>query len=275
MVRPMRRVTEAMVAFRDDPAHAPLFQPSASRGDEIGLAGRELAEMQQGLRQALNQQNRLAALGTAVTKISHDLRNILSTARLVSDGMAESADPQVRRLTPPLLKSIDRAVNLCEQTLTFVRDGSPPLAPTRFLLADLAAEVGASLPASLAGQVTWMTELPLDLAIDADRGQLFRALSNLAQNAVEAGATRVGLAARRGPDDGIALELSDNGPGLSPKAREHLFQPFTGSARAGGTGLGLAIAREIAQLHGGDLTLVDSGAKGTTFRLALPASSGR
>jgi len=272
MVRPMRRVTEAMVAFRDDPGRAPLFQPSARRGDEIGLAGRELAEMQQGLRQALNQQNRLAALGTAVTKISHDLRNILSTARLVSDGMAESADPQVRRLTPTLLKSIDRAVDLCERTLTFVRDGSPPLEPTRFLLADLAAEVGASLPASLAGQVTWMTALPLDLAITADRGQLFRALSNLAQNAVEAGATRLALAARRRDGGAVALELSDNGPGLSPKAREHLFQPFTGSARAGGTGLGLAIAREIAQLHGGDLTLVDSGAKGTTFRLDLPGA---
>ena len=275
MVRPMRRVTEAMVAFRDDPGRAPLFQPSARRGDEIGLAGRELAEMQQGLRQALNQQNRLAALGTAVTKISHDLRTSLSPARLVSDGMAESAAPQVRRLTPTLLKSIDRAVDLCERTLTFVRDGSPPLEPTRFLLADLAAEVGASLPASLAGQVTWMTALPLDLAITADRGQLFRALANLAQNAVEAGATRLALAARRRDGGAVALELSDNGPGLSPKAREHLFQPFTGSARAGGTGLGLAIAREIAQLHGGDLTLVDSGAKGTTFRLDLPGADPR
>ncbi len=270
MVRPMRRVTESMVTFRADPEGAPLFQAPPRRGDEIGIAGRELAQMQQGLRDALNQQARLAALGTAVTKISHDLRNILSTARLVSDRMADSADPQVRRLTPTLLKSIDRAVTLCERTLTFVRDGSPPLEPAPVLLADLAAEVGASLPASVAGQVTWMADLPLDLSVQADRGQLFRALSNLAQNAVEAGATRLAFSARQLPGGCVALLVADNGPGLPPKAREHLFQPFAGSARAGGTGLGLAIAREIAQLHGGDLTLVDSSAKGSTFRIDLP-----
>lgn len=270
MVRPMRRVTESLVAFRADPEHAPIFDAPSRRGDEIGIAGRELGEMQQGLRAALSQKARLAALGTAVSKISHDLRNILSTARLVSDRMADSADPQVRRMTPTLVKSIDRAVTLCEQTLTFVRDGSPPLAPAPLLLADLAAEVGASLPASIAGQVTWMTDLPLDLTLEGDRAQLFRALSNLAQNAVQAGATRLSLTARRKPSGGIEMTLADNGPGLPPKAREHLFQPFTGSARAGGTGLGLAIAREIAQLHGGDLTLVDSSAKGTTFRIDLP-----
>lgn len=270
MVRPMRRVTESLVAFRADPEAAPLFVPSGARSDEIGVAGQALAQMQQGLREALHQKERLAALGTAVSKISHDLRNILSTARLVSDRMADSRDPEVRRLVPPLLAAIDRAVALCDGTLDYAREGTAPLSLGRFPLADLVAEVGAGLPAALTGAVTWVVELPAGLQVTADRAQLFRALSNLAQNAVQAGATRLTVAATAA-EGGVTLTLADNGPGLPPKARAHLFQPFAGAARPGGTGLGLAIARELIEQHGGSLSLVDSHAGGTTFRIKLPA----
>jgi signal transduction histidine kinase len=275
MVRPLRRLTQALIAFRDDPEGAPLFEPQA-RSDELGLAARELTRMQRGLREALGQQARLAALGTAVSKISHDLRNILATTRLVSDRLAESADPAVRRLTPTLLGSIDRAVNLCEQTLSFVREGRPPLQPSRFLLADLVAEVGSALPAPHA-PITWIADLPADLRLEADRAQLFRVLANLAQNALEAGASRLAISARPEPGGRVAILVADNGPGLPPRAREHLFQPFRGSSRPGSSGLGLAIAREIVNLHGGELALVESGAGGTTFRIELPqrAANGR
>lgn len=269
MVGPMRRVTESLVAFRADPEHAPIFDPPARRSDEIGIAGRELARLQSSLRDALRQRARLAALGTAVSKISHDLRNILSTARLVSDRLAASEDPEVKRTAPTLLAAIDRAVTLCEGTLTFVREGAPALQPERFLLSDLVAEVGASLPASLVGAVTWATDLPAELEVEADRQQLFRVLANLAQNAVQAGAQRIAVTART-EGDRVALLVADNGPGLSPKARETLFQPFVGSARSGSTGLGLAIARELVEGHGGGLSLVDSSARGTTFRIELP-----
>ena len=269
MVRPLRRLTAALIAFRDDPEGAPLFQPPR-RSDEIGVAGRELARMQQGLREALGQKARLVALGTAVSKISHDLRNILATTRLVSDRLVESEDPAVRRLTPTLLASIDRAVNLCEQTLAFVREGRPPLQPSRFLLADLVAEVGAALPAPAQGRVTWIADLPSDLWLEADRAQLFRVLTNLVQNAIEAGASRLTVAARVEHDARVAILVSDNGPGLPPRARAHLFQAFQGSTRPGSSGLGLAIAREIVNLHGGELTLVESSASGTTFRIELP-----
>ncbi len=269
MVGPMRRVTESLVAFRADPEHAPIFAPPAARADEIGIAGRELARLQMSLREALSQKTRLAALGTAVSKINHDLRNILSTARLVSDRLADSADPQVRRTAPTLLAAIDRAVTLCEGTLTFVREGAPQLSPERFQLADMVAEVGASLPASLTGAMTWATDLPADLEVEADRAQLFRVLANLAQNAVQAGAQRIAVTARIEGDRAVIL-VADNGPGLSPKARDTLFQPFAGSGRAGSTGLGLAIARELVEGHDGRLSLVDSSARGTTFRIELP-----
>ena len=88
--------------------------------------------MQETVRQALRQKERLAALGTAVAKINHDLRNILSTARLVSDGLADSAAPEVRRVTPRLVAAIDRAVALCAPDLDLHPRGraaaaAPPL----------------------------------------------------------------------------------------------------------------------------------------------------
>ena len=100
MIRPMRRITASMMAFRRDPENFAATLPHTSRADEIGMAQRELIDMQASLRAALRQKERLAALGTAVTKINHDLRNILSTAGLVSERLSSSDDPEVRRVTP-------------------------------------------------------------------------------------------------------------------------------------------------------------------------------
>src|SRR5205085_4829197 len=127
LVRPMRRITASMVEFRDDPEDASRVIAASRRRDEIGVAERELAVLQRTVRQALGQRARLAALGTAVTKINHDLRNILSTARLVTDGLTASAAPEVRRVAPRLLDAIDRAVALCTRTLDFSREDTPPL----------------------------------------------------------------------------------------------------------------------------------------------------
>jgi signal transduction histidine kinase len=270
MVRPMRRITQSMTAFRDDPedaAHSAL-EPSR-RSDEIGIAERELVDMQSRLRAALHQKSRLAALGIAVTKISHDLRGILATARLVSDRIADSDDPEVKRITPTLLGAIDRAVDLCSKTLTFITDKAPELRRSRFPIAVLAEEVGQSLAEVVHGDAVWAVHAPDNPMVDADRDQLFRVLSNLGRNALQAGATRVEVSARS-TGERIVIDVADNGPGLPPRARERLFQPFSGSARPGSSGLGLAIARELMRAHGGDIRLVRSTGEGSTFELELP-----
>jgi replicative DNA helicase len=92
---------------------------------------------------------------------------------------------------------------------------------------------------------------------------------NLARNAVEAGARHLQISAAA-EGDMLAIDIADDGPGLSPRARDNLFRPFFGSGRPGGSGLGLAIARELTRAQGGDLDLVRSTAAGTTFRLTLP-----
>ncbi len=274
LVRPMRRLTAGVVAFRRDPDGAPPLVPSA-RADEIGVAERELAAMQGTVRAALRQRERLATLGTAVAKINHDLRGILSTASLLSERLTESADPEVRRVTPRLVASLDRAVELCSQTLSFTRDGVLPLTPASTDLHRLAEEAGAEVLATArpdGGRVEaeWINDIPAGMLARVDAAQLGRAVVNLGRNAVQAGADRVRLSAQAGRAGALTLTIADNGPGLAPRARENLFQPFAGSARAGGIGLGLAIAREVLRAHGGDLRLVASGAEGTAFALDIP-----
>src|ERR1700720_4272151 len=249
LVRPMRRITARLVEFREGPGAPGGAIGESRRRDEIGVAERELAVLQSTVLQALGQRARLAALGTAVTRINHDLRNVLATARLVTDGLAASAAPEVRRVAPRLLDAIDRAVALCTQTLDFSREGTPPLAPSRFALAPLIDEIGPGLAVS-ADDLAIEDAIPPELAVVADRDQLHRVFLNLARNAVEAGAHRLRFSAMR-EGGTIAIEIADDGPGLPPKARENLFRPFFGSARPGGRGLGLVIAREFGRARRG------------------------
>lgn len=271
MVRPLRRLTESMVAFREQPEDPTRIIEPSRRGDEIGLAEREFAVLQRRLRAALGHRARLATLGEAVAKINHDLRGILSTAQLVSDRLASSNDPEVRRATPVLMKSIDRAVTLCSRILDFSRP-RPEIAAESFALGDLVTDMATALSPALPPGAEISHNVPADLDMFADREQLFRALSNLVRNAAEAGATRIVLAARMDMTPlgrRAIVEIADNGPGLPEPVRQRLFQPFSG-VRSGGTGLGMAIARDLARAHGGELTLVSTGPEGTAFRFSLP-----
>lgn len=269
MVLPMRRITENMIAFREDPEDANRVIGETSRRDEIGTAQRELAGMQSRLRATLTQRAHLAALGTAVAKINHDLRGILASALLLSDRLAHVDDPEVKRVTPTLFSAIQRAVDLCSRTLDFVGQDQPAPVWSRFPLAGLVDDVAKTIgaPAPVACEIR--NAVAPDVEAYADREQLFRILNNLLRNAAEAGAATIEVSAKSN-GRWLYVDVADDGPGLPPRAREKLFRPFEGSARAGGTGLGLAIARELVRGHGGDLTLISSDRDGTRFRIALP-----
>ncbi|MFN4338290.1 ATP-binding protein [Parvibaculum sp.] len=276
LVRPMRRLTGNMVAFREDPEDARRVIAPSERDDEIGVAERELALMQREIRATLNQRAHLASLGTAVSKISHDLRNILASAQLISDRIGAVNDPTVQHLAPRLFSSIDRAIDLCAKSLKFGVADEP--VPTRRMIAlrPLVEEVIEAASRDDDG-IDWIADIPSELLADADPDQLFRLLLNLARNAsqalTESMATaenpEVRLAARR-THGHVHIDISDNGPGLPRKAQDHLFEPFSGGARSDGTGLGLAIAAELARAHGGHIDLVSTGPGGTTFRICIP-----
>ena len=268
LVRPLRRIANSMTAFSENPEDPRSVIKPSQRGDEIGWAERQLHDMQEAVRAALRQKTRLAALGTAVSKINHDLRNILSTASLLSDRLATIEDPEVRRITPRLVTTIDRAVKLCTNSLNFTREGAPVLQLASFRLEDLVDEVREALMAVSKEGWHLISEVPGDLFVEADREQLFRVLVNLGRNALEAGATELTIASEENGER-LYVDLRDNGPGLPPRARQNLFKPFVGSARSGGSGLGLAIAQELMRSHGGDLQLQRSDGEGTSFRLTL------
>ena len=270
LVRPMRRITGSIVAFRADPERTTPLDPddvTVLAHDEISVAGRELAAMQHELRGALWRNARLAALGTVVAKVSHDLRGILTPALLSAERLQLNADPRVRRAGEVLVQAVDRAADLVRRTLDYAREGPPPLELAPVALAPLVSEAAetARAPGSA---------LRLNNAVDpailvrADRIHMFRVLTNLLRNAAEAGARSIHVTARHNSPT-LAIEIADDGPGLPEPVRADLFRPFAGSARRGGTGLGLAIARDLMVAHGGDIELVDTGATGTTFRLTL------
>ena len=125
-VRPMRRITHAMISFRDNPEDPSRIISASKRRDEIGITERELGAMQRDIYGFLQQKARLAALGAAVAKIQHDLRNILASAQLASDRLAAVDDPVVQRLAPRLVAAIDRAVSLATNTLRYGRADEKP-----------------------------------------------------------------------------------------------------------------------------------------------------
>jgi len=274
MVRPMRRLTLNLVGYRKAPEDPARVLPPTRRGDEIGVLQRELARMQSELRQSLAQKTRLAALGTAVSKITHDLRGILNSADLIAERLQRVDDPGVKRVTPLLVGSLDRAVELCTQTLDLARGDQAVPQRHRFPLLELLQEVGASLEPCEKGDVHWALEVEQGLEVEADYDRLYRVFMNLGRNAVRAmdnhGTVRI--EADTEPGGRVRITFSDDGPGIPDAAREHLFTPFAGAASAGGTGLGLATARDLVRAHGGDLILERSGPDGTSFRIVLPAA---
>lgn len=269
MVRPMARITRAMVDFSENPEDRRRIIAPSGRRDEIGTAERELEGMQRALRAALAQKAHLAALGAAVARINHDLRGILSSAMVVSDMLETVDDPKVQRLTPTLLKSIERASALCSQTLDYVGRDQPETKRARFALHPIVHDIKTVEEAGGDDSVVLDNHVIDAFQVFGDRDQIFRILNNLVRNAAQAGAKRTTVTARRNGNS-AEIDVIDDGPGLPKRARDNLFKPFEGSARAGGTGLGLAIAREMARGHGGDLVLVSTGAQGTVFRIRLP-----
>ena len=277
LVRPMRRITDNMIAFRADPENPARIIAESGRGDEIGTAEEELAAMQRELASMLHQKSRLAALGLAVSKINHDLRNLLASAQLFSDQLSTLPDPKVQRFAPKLMRALERAIAFCQSTLSYGAAQEPPPERRTVEVEPLIEEVHEALGLSFDVPIRWIVSVERGLTMEADHDQLFRVLVNVARNAVQALETRgardpardqIRITGRR--EGGVVvMEVSDTGPGVPEKARAHLFQAFQGSTRPGGTGLGLAIAAELVRAHGGEIRLVP-GTIGATFRITIP-----
>jgi len=233
--------------------------------------------MQRDLASMLQQQRRLAALGLAVSKINHDLRNLLAAAQLFSDQLSNSSDPKVQRFAPKLMHTLERAIAFCQSTLSYGRAQELPPDRKMIPLEPVIEEVHEALGLGLDIPVRWIIALERGLTVEADHDQLFRILLNVTRNSMQALEARgakdpardqIRITGRR-EGSVVVIEISDTGPGIAEKARAHLFEAFQGSTRPGGSGLGLAIAAELARAHGGDIKLVE-GTIGATFKITIP-----
>ncbi|MFK7763020.1 MAG: sensor histidine kinase [Roseobacter sp.] len=279
LLKPIKRVVMDMQNYTAAPEDARrIITPSASV-TELREAEEALQKLETDLTQALRQKERLAQLGSAVSKISHDLRNILTTAQLFTDRIEMSEDPAVKRMAPKLVGSITRAVHLCESTLAFGKAEEPSPTLTMLPLRDLVEEVIDSEALAVGDYALALEcEVPFTMMVRADPEQMYRVLSNLVRNARQAivATGDPGCITITAWEDAEAwwFNVADTGPGLPKKAKEYLFTPFQGGMRKGGTGLGLAISAELVRGHGGALSLAESDETGTCFKICLPKGDG-
>ena len=279
ILRPVRRLTTNLIEFGADPENAArIIVPSGHR-HEIGCAEEALATMQDALVRELNQKKHLAALGLAVAKINHDMRNMLGSAQLLSDRLANVTDPLAQRIAPKLVATLDRAIRFCQATLTYGRAADEVPKPQRMELRTVVAEAAESAALCGSERIEFSNKVAPGFEILADPEQMFRVLTNLIRNGFEAlvragptpGQAAQVTATARHEGDRAVIEIADTGPGVPPMVRAQLFTPFSNSSRPGGSGLGLAIAADLVRAHNGSIVLVnDADGTGATFRVSLP-----
>ncbi len=275
-IRPLRRLTQSMEQFAANPEDVSRIIKVSPRRDELGDAEIRLAAMEEGLSRALHQKQRLADLGLAVSKINHDLRNLLASAQLFLERLEHVPDPTVNRLAPKILATLDRAVSYTQAVMSYGK--AQERTPQRRLIALRRVGDDVSDVLGLADHETVQFENRIDdtLEVDADPEQIFRVLLNLTRNALQAlEAEKDSTLVRRITLDGerqgtcVRIAVTDTGPGIPENTQKGLFKAFHSGAKPGGVGLGLAIVAELLKAHGGTINL-DCSQPGTCFRIELP-----
>ncbi len=277
IVLPIIRISSNMNEFSKTPENASLVYRPSNRMDEIGTAEKRLASFQGDLQHTLRQKQRLADLGLAVSKINHDLRNILASAQLFSDRLTVLPDPTVQRFAPKLIKTIDRAVDYTKSVIDYGRALEAPPKRRKLLLNTIANDVADMLGLENSLTIEWHNDVPIDFEADADPEQLFRVLMNLCRNAQQAmidadipNRSKKLCVEADHINDEVHIRISDTGPGIPEYVKEKIFIAFEGSTKAGGSGLGMAIAVELLRAHGGSIAIENTGDQGTTFLIIIP-----
>jgi PAS domain S-box-containing protein len=277
---------------------APDGEPVQLVGTIQDVTSRRKAEAERnGLQAQLALQSRLAAMGTLVAGVAHEINNPLA-AELAGQGIAlelargartrrqkgERLDPEVEvHVLDQLIEALEDAQEGGQRVARIVKDmaafGSPDLRRTRVRLADAVADAMRWLPASVAQVATVAVEIGVAPDVMAAAGQIKQVVVNLVTNAAKA--TRPGKRGEivvrigQGPKGTARLEVVDDGTGIEPAIRARIFEPFFTTRQVGegrGSGLGLAVCHAIATSHGGTLTVESVEGKGSTFRMELPAA---
>lgn len=236
--------------------------------DEIG---RVVEQLQQREHEVLRAEH-LAAVGQIAAGVAHELRNPLTSVKMLVQTGREGDPPT--GLTAEELAVIEGEIRRMEQYLrSFLDFARPPRAERR--AADLVPVVRRALTLAEGRarrqKVTLLADLPtepIELRIDPEQVQ--QVIVNLLLNALDAlpegGTVRVEIEPRPGA---VEIRVRDTGPGISPRVRDRLFEPFV-TSKENGLGLGLSISRRLIEAHGGSIRGENEAAGGAVFAFTLP-----
>lgn len=260
--------------------------PEARGPAEVRALGRDLDRMRERLMELERMKQAFLA------NVSHELRSPLTRLRealgLLADGTAGPLTAQQERVVSLGMRACEREVRIVEALLDMsrLRSGLPVMREGggNIDLVVAAAAQDERTEADERGVVVEVVSAGVAPTLEMDSALVERAVANLLRNAVSVsaagGVVRVARSLVEAPRRAVVIDVSDHGPGIADDVRAHLFRPFSASAvatidRPAGIGLGLAFAREVARLHGGDVTVASSGPSGTTFRIELPVEPER
>jgi signal transduction histidine kinase len=229
----------------------------------------------QSARQELIRHERISTIGRLSSSIVHDLRNPLAAIYGGAEIMVDSeiAPPQLKRLASNIYRASRRIQELLQDLVNVGRGKTEGAEMCR--LREVASAACESLaPAADAQGVHVTLEIADAIELPLERARVERVFVNLISNALEAmpSGGRIQITAHIAPPDGVVIEVADNGPGISPEIREHLFQPFVSSGKKNGLGLGLALSRQTILDHGGDMWVESEPGQGAHFLFRLPLS---
>jgi PAS domain S-box-containing protein len=264
------------------------------RGPVIQVALRDITE-QRAMQAQLQVASRLAALGTLVAGVAHEINNPLAgemasqefALREVAEAgsLLRSDEPFDRKDLAQRLNEVDSALQDArsgsQRIARIVKDlatfGRPNPRRERVRLGDAVEEAMRWLPGVMAGSATIQVENREAPDVVASTGQMGQVLLNLITNAVKAIPDErrgiIGIQVGPGRPGTSCVEVTDNGCGMAPEVLARIFDPFFTTREVGqGTGLGLSISHAIVSAHGGTITATSEVGKGSTFRVELPAA---
>jgi signal transduction histidine kinase len=255
MTRPLREMTSAARAM----AHGDYTrQVRATSRDEVGQLATAFNQMAADLAAADQQRRELIA------NVSHELRTPIAALQAVLENVVDGiSEPDPATLRTALAQT-ERLGRLVTELLDLSRidAGVLSLEPEEFALAPLLTEAVAEVGLADRGVRFRVDVAPPDAVVHADRGRLHQVVVNLLDNAARHGPPGSDVhVLGRSDDEGLVIEVTDEGPGIAVADRDMVFHRFTRGGRAvgGGTGLGLAIARWVVDLHGGRIAVVEPG----------------
>lgn len=224
------------------------------------------------LERDLQTKQRLASLGQMAAGIAHEIRNPLAAISGAVELMRDSEGASRAAFEDIVSREIARLDTMIRDFLSYARPTA--LERHRVDISAIARDVTTLIEQDPRFQGRSLAvSAEAEAFVDADAGQLRQVFWNLLRNAVEASPKdgKVELIVERANRDWITVAVRDEGPGISPEVRAHLFEPFR-TTKPEGTGLGLAMVHRIIEAHGGDIALLNRQARGAEARVRLPAA---